>query len=68
MLATDGNGRGKPFPHWTDNWKDLIEFEIVPVRTSAEVVQMMKTITGVHCDTRAYPGFLLLKSTPIILP
>ena len=30
------------FPRWTDNWKDLMEFEIVPVRTSAEVVQMMK--------------------------
>jgi hypothetical protein len=25
------------FRHWTDNWKDLMEFEIVPVRTSAEV-------------------------------
>ena len=30
------------FPLWTDNWKDLMDFEIVPVRTSAEVVQMMK--------------------------
>jgi hypothetical protein len=27
---------------WIDNWKDLIEFEIVPVRSSAEVVQMMQ--------------------------
>jgi len=26
---------------WIDNWKDLMEFEIVPVRTSAEVVQLM---------------------------
>jgi hypothetical protein len=26
---------------WTDNWKDLMEFEIVPVRTSAETVQLM---------------------------
>jgi Protein of unknown function (DUF3303) len=26
---------------WTANWRDLIEFEIVPVVTSAEVVQMM---------------------------
>ena len=24
------------FPLWTQNWKDLIEFTIVPVRTSAE--------------------------------
>ena len=30
------------FPLWTDNWKDLMEFEIVPVRTSAEVVAIMK--------------------------
>jgi hypothetical protein len=30
------------FPLWTDNWKDLMDFEIVPVRASAEVVQMMK--------------------------
>jgi hypothetical protein len=27
---------------WIDNWKDLMEFEIVPVRTSAEVREMMK--------------------------
>ena len=26
---------------WIDNWKDLMEFEIVPVRTSAEVVEMI---------------------------
>jgi hypothetical protein len=31
------------FPLWTDNWKDLMEFEIVPVRTSAEAVQMMSS-------------------------
>lgn len=24
---------------WTDNWNDLVEFEIVPVRTSAEAAQ-----------------------------
>ncbi|MEY2526112.1 MAG: hypothetical protein QOE73_883 [Verrucomicrobiota bacterium] len=29
------------FPLWTDNWKDLMEFEIVPVRTSAEMVEFM---------------------------
>ena len=27
---------------WIDNWKDLMEFEIIPVRTSAEVVELMK--------------------------
>ena len=30
------------FRTWTDNWKDLMDFEIVPVRTSAEVRQMME--------------------------
>lgn len=30
------------FPLWTDNWKDLMAFEIVPVRTSAEVAEMMQ--------------------------
>ena len=29
------------FSLWTNEWKDLMDFEIVPVRTSAEVVQMM---------------------------
>ena len=24
------------FQHWTASWEDLIDFEIVPVRTSAE--------------------------------
>jgi hypothetical protein len=27
---------------WIDNWKDLMNFEIVPVRTSAEVTEMMQ--------------------------
>jgi Domain of unknown function (DUF3303) len=30
------------FQLWTDNWKDLIDFEIVPVRTSAEVAESMR--------------------------
>jgi hypothetical protein len=29
------------FDPWMENWKDLMDFEIVPVRTSAEAVQMM---------------------------
>jgi Protein of unknown function (DUF3303) len=29
------------FDRWTENWTDLMDFEIVPVRASAEVVQMM---------------------------
>lgn len=29
------------FARWTENWDDLMEFDIVPVRTSAEMVQMM---------------------------
>ena len=30
------------FERWIDNWKDLTDFEIVPVRTSAEVRTMME--------------------------
>jgi uncharacterized protein DUF3303 len=29
------------FDQWTANWRDLIDFEIVPVRTSAEVRKTM---------------------------
>jgi hypothetical protein len=29
------------FDKWTDNWRDLMDFEIVPVRTSAEAVQLV---------------------------
>ncbi len=31
------------FAPWTDAWKDLIDFEIVPVRTSAEAGGLMGT-------------------------
>jgi Domain of unknown function (DUF3303) len=30
------------FEHWTNNWKDLMDFKIVPVRTSAEVRELME--------------------------
>jgi hypothetical protein len=30
------------FRLWTDNWDDLMDFEIFPVRTSAEAVLMME--------------------------
>lgn len=30
------------FDRWIDNWRDLMDFEIVPVRTSAEVVETMQ--------------------------
>jgi hypothetical protein len=30
------------FQIWTDNWKDLVDFEIVPVRTSAKVAESMR--------------------------
>jgi uncharacterized protein DUF3303 len=29
------------FDRWTENWDDLMQFEIVPVRTSAEVFEIM---------------------------
>ena len=33
LMETDDPGL---FARWTQNWTDLMEFEIVPVRTSAE--------------------------------
>ena len=30
------------FDCWMDNWRDLMDFEIVAVRTSAEAVELMK--------------------------
>jgi hypothetical protein len=30
------------FQTWIENWKDLADFEVVPVRTSAEVREMME--------------------------
>ena len=30
------------FQTWIDNWKDLADFEVVRVRTSAEVQEMME--------------------------
>jgi len=32
------------FDRWTSNWKDLIDFEIVPVRASAEVREIMEKL------------------------
>ena len=28
------------FDRWIDSWRDLMDFEIVPVRTSAEAVEL----------------------------
>ena len=30
------------FQRWIDNWKDLMDFEIVPVRTSSEVREIVE--------------------------
>jgi Protein of unknown function (DUF3303) len=30
------------FERWTGNWHDLMEFEIVPVRTAAEMAAIMR--------------------------
>ena len=38
LMCTDDESL---FERWTDNWKDLMDFKIVPVRTSAEVREMM---------------------------
>ena len=31
------------FALWIENWKDLVEFEIVPVRTSQEAMEMISS-------------------------
>ena len=31
------------FPQWTQNWADLMEFSIVPVRPSAEAIQAIES-------------------------
>ncbi len=38
LMHTD---RAELFDEWTSRWKDLVEFEIVPVRTSAEAMQII---------------------------
>jgi hypothetical protein len=32
------------FEQWTEAWSDLMDFEIIPVRTSAEVIQLMRDL------------------------
>jgi hypothetical protein len=39
LMRTDGESL---LQAWADNWKDLMDFEIVPVRTSAEVREMIE--------------------------
>jgi hypothetical protein len=34
------------FKEWTANWEDLVEFEIVPVRTSAEAAASIEYVRG----------------------
>ena len=29
------------FPVWIDSWKDLVEFEIIPVKTSKEAMEVI---------------------------
>jgi hypothetical protein len=31
------------FPRWSENWDDLIDFKIVPVRTSAETKAIVES-------------------------
>ena len=35
---------GALFARWTENWDDLMEFEIIPVRTSAETAAMVEEL------------------------
>jgi hypothetical protein len=34
------------FKGWTANWEDLVEFEIIPVRTSAEAAVVVESRRG----------------------
>jgi hypothetical protein len=36
------------FERWTGAWKDLVEFEIVPVRTSAEAARNIEKNISAH--------------------
>ena len=36
LMKTDNQ---KLFEQWINNWQDLVEFEIIPVQTSAEAMQ-----------------------------
>jgi hypothetical protein len=37
LMETDNRSL---FDEWTSHWQDLVEFEIIPVRTSAEAAQL----------------------------
>ena len=39
LMRTD---RAELFAQWTEHWKDLVDFEIVPVRTSAEAMEAIR--------------------------
>lgn len=52
------------FPLWTDNWNDLMDFEIVPVRTSAETVELMPRnppLLLVQRNAGTDPGFVFVE-------
>ena len=50
------------FSKWTDQWQDLVEFEIIPVRTSAEAMAInasaMRDPKKIGNTQRAKPCFL----------
>ena len=46
LMRTDDRSH---FKQWTDHWDDLMEFEITPVQTSAEVVAVLS-------ESSATPG------------
>ena len=41
LMQTDSREK---FADWTRNWDDLMEFEILPVRTSVQIREMMASI------------------------
>jgi hypothetical protein len=34
------------FRRWIENWNDLMEFDVVPIRTSAEAIEITDTMSN----------------------
>jgi hypothetical protein len=50
LMRTDD---ARLFDEWTSRWSDLVEFEIVPVRTSADASELMRATRRETTSSRA---------------
>ena len=46
------------FPRWTENWDDLMDFEIAPIRTSAETAALVEATGDLSAATGGRPAAL----------